>query len=620
MSEIFLSERKMNKKYESKKNLNLRNNTKSNKEEYISTDSSPKKENRQKRQTVSIINISEENLEKRNKNISEEDDYKTINDIFSKYKQIRKNKFNVKKKKNLSLIKDLKRKTQDEIFKNIPSNCKEFIINKNNQYQEIETENNFLQKKRKKDDNKKDNEIKEKYMKLKEKEENKDKDSKDKKDNKNLINYQNIKRNFEKTNDIFEFLELEKKKERNKEKEFEKLKDKFTEKIIDKSKGKNEDKFINEKDKMKTKQKERKKEEEIVINDDNIEENNMKTDRIVDENKKVRTKDFFTEKDNSKKVKEKKIGIDKNILLIKQELKNIINEAQKRKEIYKGKESKSSNKSINNINEYQIEKTNENKNDKKNINNIKNDKHKNNSPIPVINLNNIEGGLRTNFIIGKKEDSETQNKNNVNNKPESIIKIEEDSDIKKETNDLDKIINTLNKNNKDNMEIYTQLNSLIQNYGSLKVILILLFKFNLNENIFKKNNMDLNCNIFNLENYMKNNEFKNTFDKFKNRLNDALFSDYNCMFNSKKCNGMDLNLNLIKNSYDSNIPVYFRDKMHSIERHKGNLKKCMECNDEKKDNKIDYFCNICKIPLHPECFMKYHNSHVYNLNSRFNGK
>ena len=88
MSHKIISEKKMNKKIENKKLLN----TKLNKEEYISTYSSPKIENRQKchnSENVRIIDISEKKSETENKTNKkenlEEDDYKTIDVIFSKY-------------------------------------------------------------------------------------------------------------------------------------------------------------------------------------------------------------------------------------------------------------------------------------------------------------------------------------------------------------------------------------------------------------------------------------------------------------------------------------------------------------------------------------------------------
>ena len=107
---------------------------------------------------------------------------------------------------------------------------------------------------------------------------------------------------------------------------------------------------------------------------------------------------------------------------------------------------------------------------------------------------------------------------------------------------------------------------------------------------------------------MKDNEFKTNFYHFKDILNEALFRDYNLMMmNSKKEQniGMNLNLNLINDRKNGN-------KIHSIERIKGNFKDCLACGSIKKE-KVDYYCKSCKNHIHPECFVKYHKEHKLNF-------
>ena len=105
--------------------------------------------------------------------------------------------------------------------------------------------------------------------------------------------------------------------------------------------------------------------------------------------------------------------------------------------------------------------------------------------------------------------------------------------------------------------------------------------------------------VINFEKYFKNEEFKNNFNLFKNKINELIFSDL--CFEST---------NTKYNKNNQIIPKYFRDKIHSIEKINGNFQICAFCFD--KNKRVDYFCKNCKIPIHPECFTDYHNNNVYN--------
>ena len=222
--------------------------------------------------------------------------------------------------------------------------------------------------------------------------------------------------------------------------------------------------------------------------------------------------------------------------------------------------------------------------DEKGLNNIKNNSNKLMESIPI-------------KIINLDKNKEEQN----SNKKELVINLEQDSTDENES-DYEKFINLVNESNTKNKEIYSDLNSLIQKYGYKRIIYALLLKSNFNTEEKNENNK----NIFNFEKYMKNKEFKTNFYQFKDILNEALFKDYNSlMMNSNNISGMKLNLNLINSRKNGN-------KIHCIERIKGDFKECIACSGDKKE-KVDYYCNTCKMPIHPECFVKYHNKKKLNF-------
>ena len=122
-----------------------------------------------------------------------------------------------------------------------------------------------------------------------------------------------------------------------------------------------------------------------------------------------------------------------------------------------------------------------------------------------------------------------------------------------------------------------------------------------NKNIKENNTTEKNYNkyykdVFDYEKMLKNKEFQRNLTMFKNKINEALFSE--------------LELNFIKNKNNNYIPKYFTDKIHSIVKIEGDFQIC--CSGCQNENKIDYFCNNCKVPLHPECFADYHNNKIYN--------
>ena len=195
--------------------------------------------------------------------------------------------------------------------------------------------------------------------------------------------------------------------------------------------------------------------------------------------------------------------------------------------------------------------------------------------------------------------------NEKDEKKESIINIDQDSTDGNDS-EYEKFIKLVNETNSENHQIYSELKSLIKRYGYQRVIFTLLLKSNFIKNEKIKDSKDEN--IFNFEEYMKDNEFKTNFYHFKDILNEALFRDYNSMMMKSKKNqniGMNLNLNLINARKIGN-------KIHSIERIKGNFKDCVACFGNKKE-KVDYYCSTCKNHIHPECFVKYHKDHKLNF-------
>ena len=259
-----------------------------------------------------------------------------------------------------------------------------------------------------------------------------------------------------------------------------------------------------------------------------------------------------------------------------------------------------------------------------------NNKNNENNQSQIINLSStndehdeikLDSLQNTILLIDDKDKME----NTDISKESSIIKLEENQkngmDILFDlvnNNGLDKIMNYLCKDNLDTeTEIGSKINLLRNKYGDLKLIFMIL-KLNLdyrkqkNNNYINKNEMseiynNKNCDdVFNFGKIMKNEEFQNNLVLFKNKINELLFSDLG--FDLKKRD---------KNQSNNIIPKYFRDKIHSIEKKNGNFQKCVSCCENEK---INYFCKNCKIPLHPECFTNYHNNHVYNENFGKNQK
>ena len=169
-------------------------------------------------------------------------------------------------------------------------------------------------------------------------------------------------------------------------------------------------------------------------------------------------------------------------------------------------------------------------------------------------------------------------------------------------NGLEKIINYLCMDNIDkDFEIEEKLNSLRKNFGELKLIVMLLkiCLFNKKEKYENQNNLKN-------ENEKKSEEFKyplfeNNFDEkiesLKMKINKLIFSEL----------GLEADFyNKYKNK--NFIPKYFRDRIHSIVRMKGNKQSCYFCNKDK----IDYFCENCMVPIHLHCFKNYHNNFIYS--------
>ena len=587
MSKILLKKNKI----KNKKIFPLKNNPKMNKEEYISTESSPKKEiifkySTRKMGNNDTIDIFEEKSEVKNSEkdkkmeISyfpnsgslDEDDYKTIDSIFRKHKELRKNKFHFKKRK-ITQINDLKKKAKNKISST--NMIQHILIEKN--FQKENSFDNLLQKKRNKDDNE-ENFINEKFIMCKDKEQKENQQTK------------KVKDLFRPDNEI-NIHDINLKKE-----------DEFDIKEITKSKVEEKPKFeITFNYPIKEKVVNEKKIEEIIIDD------------LSDNNYKNKDKNSYFINLKEKRQKQKSLPN-----LLDEEFKKILNEAQKRKESSKNR-FKEENDEISNILKNGVEE----------IKIVEDKKDRNewvrNSMEKIINLNNNNAGL--NSKLDKKEKIKVESidiSKNITTNKESIIKIDEDSTDGNESDELEKFLSSLcksksNSHNNNIFEFDSSLNSLIEKYGSLKLIIILLLKTYVNNQSKSKIIESIKkSDIFNFEKYMEDKDIKINFINFKNRLTEELFSDYNSMINSQKnksYKGMDLDLNLIRNNSDNTIPKYFRDKMHSIERYKGNLRKCMACCDDKKENKIDYFCNVCKIPIHPECFLKYHNNFVYRSNN-----
>ena len=169
-------------------------------------------------------------------------------------------------------------------------------------------------------------------------------------------------------------------------------------------------------------------------------------------------------------------------------------------------------------------------------------------------------------------------------------------------NGLEKIINYLCLDNiEKNYEIEEKLNSLKRNYGELKLIAMILkiCLFNKKEKYENQNRLknenEKKSDGFKYEIFEKNIEEK--MESLKQKISKLIFSEFG--FESD-------NYNVNKNK--NYIPKYFRDKIHSIVRMKGNKQSCYFCNKDK----IDYFCENCKVPIHLHCFKNYHNNFIYS--------
>ena len=374
--------------------------------------------------------------------------------------------------------------------------------------------------------------------------------------------------------------------EKNEEKES-KLKEKVNGKIIEKVKEKND-----EKDKK--------------GNDDKIFKN--------------RINEILQEQIKQKENKEKNINKnEQKIYLINNNVfekdKNKINQNKEQKCLSKEKIKEIEKGIINILKIAEMEKLDKNKNSESNQSQIINLSSTHDDEIKLDSFNS-----QNNILI--MDDKEKIDNDDLS-KDYTIIRVEEN---KIDSNEgmkilfglinnygLEIILNYLCKDNLNNEnEIESKLNLLKNTYGDLKLIFMLL-KLNMdmhNEKCFvkkkinEKNIIKNENNSFDFEKIIKNEEFQNKIYLFKNKINELLFADFG--FEAKNIDNINNNI----------IPKLFRDKIHSILKIDGNFQNCISCCDNRK--KIDYFCQKCKIPIHPECFTNYHNSHVYNCISNDN--
>ena len=252
------------------------------------------------------------------------------------------------------------------------------------------------------------------------------------------------------------------------------------------------------------------------------------------------------------------------------------------------------------------------------------DKNKNSESIhsQIINLTSTnDDDIKFDYLNSQNTILLLDDKEKIDNsdisKETSIIKIEENQSECKDAlfdlinnNGLETILNCLCKDNLDTENVIeNKLNSLRNKYGDLKLIFMLL-KSSLDYQSEKYNKYYENyvnkffVDAFNFEKFLKNEKFLDSLHLFKKKINELIFSDFG--------------LNVDNNQNNNIIPKYFRDKIHSIEKINGNYQKCVSCCENEK--KVDYFCKNCKIPLHPECFTIYHNNKVYNNDFRENQK
>lgn len=193
-----------------------------------------------------------------------------------------------------------------------------------------------------------------------------------------------------------------------------------------------------------------------------------------------------------------------------------------------------------------------------------------------------------NFVVEKKENNESENFLNKKrkNSESEVIEIEKNNKVKMELNQINsKIFKT-----QENPCIKKSLS--ILNNGIIKI----------EENNTTNNTVIPNQSkkiLFNLENYMKNENFHESFSDFKQKLMEEVF--------------MDLDKKYSMSNY---IPEFFVKKMHDITKKEGNFENCISCFDKNPENeKTEYCCEECDVGIHPECFMDYHIKNVYSCDN-----
>ena len=233
----------------------------------------------------------------------------------------------------------------------------------------------------------------------------------------------------------------------------------------------------------------------------------------------------------------------------------------------------------------------------------------------ISSTNTINEDIKTdnleskNTIFVNEDNNEKLPSNSSSNKDTSINLEETHEDPGMQTllnlinnNGFEKIINYFYMDNPDkNDEIESKLNLLRKNYGDLKIIFMILklFIFNTNEKYENNNNIKeaKEKNIEELKYKTKEENLEDKLESLEMKISKFIFSEL----------GLETEIHE-KNKNKNFIPKYFRDRIHSVVRMKGNMQRCYFCNK----NKIDYFCDNCKVPIHLHCFKNYHNKFIYS--------
>ena len=97
----------------------------------------------------------------------------------------------------------------------------------------------------------------------------------------------------------------------------------------------------------------------------------------------------------------------------------------------------------------------------------------------------------------------------------------------------------------------------------------------------------------NIQKIDKNDKYIKAYFDLKDQLKEKIFKDF-------------------ENDISKHISKYFIEKMHNISKKNGILNSCIACNNRGKKYKTNYWGDKCNLAMHPECFMFYHETFVYN--------